>query len=544
MVEAFYGLRTRPFPATAMLESYVQTSGSQDAIFASLRCIERGDGPAILVGGAGLGKTMNLLRIADEVRGQMQVAMIAGSQICTRRALLQTIVYHLGIHRTAPPKLETDEGRLRLSILQHLQSISGAPKPSLSTYPRPVRFSSEKSPRNDSYTGNANHWVLLFDEAQTLSAKLLDEIRILTNIVDAEGACLRVVLAGTPKLEETLTHPHLESLNQRIVSRAYLQPLGLAEVKAYLEAKVAIAGGRFETIFETGSAELIHRASEGVPRLIDQLADQSMYWGAMAGERVISPERISQAWSKLHLLPSPWTLGRNGESGPQDTANDASIAARSNAAAMGMDEANEEVNAVEFGSVEFGSLDDPQDTATCELVSSSDFHKDSSNTVVGDSSDRETLKVDGIDGTDGIDGVSGVGESGLVISEPTETLVDYFAPFLKNQLSDESASIDGPSLAYSLDPLERQVDSGRFDSAFREMIRSIHLEAVRTETHFRVRDNRPEGHDSQRVVSDEDSSQSDSKMSWTSESVDGDDRDLLVVVEEDSWSSPFAIGER
>ena len=98
MVEAFYGLRTRPFPATAMLESYVQTSGSRDAIFASLRCIERGDGPAILVGGAGLGKTMNLLRIAHEVRGQMQVAMIAGSQICTRRALLQTIVYHLGIH--------------------------------------------------------------------------------------------------------------------------------------------------------------------------------------------------------------------------------------------------------------------------------------------------------------------------------------------------------------------------------------------------------------------------------------------------------------
>jgi general secretion pathway protein A len=103
---------------------------------------------------------------------------------------------------------------------------------------------------------------------------LLDEIRVLTNIVDSEGACLRVVLAGTPKLEEILTHPQLESLNQRIVSRAYLQPLGQSEVKAYLEAKVALAGGRFEAIFETGSAELISRASEGVPRLIDQLADQ------------------------------------------------------------------------------------------------------------------------------------------------------------------------------------------------------------------------------------------------------------------------------
>ena len=59
-----------------------------------------------------------------------------------------------------------------------------------------------------------------------------------------------------------------------------------------------------------------------------------------------------------------------------------------------------------------------------------------------------------------------------------------------------------------------------------------------------VRDRLPEGHNSQRVGFEEDSSPTESKMSWTSESVDGDDRDLLVVIEEDSWSSPFAVGER
>ena len=533
MVEAFYGLRTRPFPATALLESYVQTSGSHETISTSLRCLERGDGPAILVGGAGLGKTMNLLKIADEVRGQMQVAMIAGSQICTRRALLQTIVYHLGIHRSAPPKLETDEGRLRLSILEHLQSISRALQPSLSTYPRPVRFSSEKPSRSDSYGGNAYRWVLLFDEAQTLSAKLLDEIRVLTNIVDSEGACLRVVLAGTPKLEETLTHPQLESLNQRIVSRAYLQPLGQSEVKAYLEAKVALAGGRFEAIFETDSAELIYRASEGVPRLIDQLADQSMYWGAMAGERVISPERISQAWSKLHLLPSPWKLGRSVESGSQDKMDEASIAMRSSAVALGIDEANDEVNGVEFG-----SLDEPQDAVAYDIASSGDFSEDLSNSVVGESSESEMQKVAAVASVDGVD------ELGLGISEPTETVVDYFAPFLNNHSSDEGSRIDAPSFAYSLDPLDGQADSNRVDTAFREMIRSIQLEAIRTETHMHVRDRLPEGHNSQRVGFEEDSSPTESKMSWTSESVDGDDRDLLVVIEEDSWSSPFAVGER
>lgn len=539
MVEAFYRLRTRPFPATAILESYVQTSGSHETIAASLRCLERGDGPAILVGGAGLGKTMSLLKIADEVRGQMQVAMIAGSQICTRRALLQTIVYHLGIHRSAPPKLETDEGRLRLSILEHLQSISRVPQPSLSTYPRPVRFSSEKASRCDSHGGNAYRWALLFDEAQTLSAKLLDEIRVLTNIVDSEGACLRVVLAGTPKLEETLTHPQLESLNQRIVSRAYLQPLGQSEVKAYLEAKVALAGGRFEAIFETGSAELIYRASEGVPRLIDQLADQSMYWGAMAGERVISPERISQAWSKLHLLPSPWKLGRSVESGSQDKMDEASIAMRSSAVALGIAEANDEVHGVEFG-----SLDDPQDSVAYDLASNGDFSENSSNSVVGESSESEMHQVDGVASVDAVASVDGVDELGLAISEPAETVVDYFAPFLKNHSSDESSRIDAPSFGYSLDPLDRQADSNRVDTAFREMVRSIQLEAIRTQTHMHVRDRLPEGHDSQRVGFEEDSSPTESKMSWTSESVDGDDRDLLVVVEEDSWSSPFAVGER
>jgi len=515
MVEAFFGLRMRPFPATAMLESYVSTSGSQDAIFASLRCLERGDGPAILVGGAGLGKTMNLLKIADEVRGQMQVAMIAGSQICTRRALLQTIVYHLGIHRSAPPKLETDEGRLRLSILQHLQSISGSPKSTLSTYPRPVRFSSEKNSRNDSYSGNATRWVLLFDEAQTLSAKLLDEIRVLTNITDSEGTCLRVVLAGTPKLEETLTHPQLESLNQRIVSRAYLQPLGLPETKAYLEAKVAMVGGRFEAIFETGSSELIYRASEGVPRLIDQLADQAMYWGSKAGDRLISPERISQAWSKLHLLPSPWKTGRGGEFSSHD-AKDAANTFRSGDVAIVEDEAKDEANAVEFG-----SLDEPQDSATFATV---------------DLSDRRVQEVGGIGELEP--------ELEPELSETTEPTVDYFAPFLSNHSSDHSSSIDTSSLACSLDPLEGHVDSSRVDVAFREMIRSIHLEAIRTESHFQVNESQRSGRVSQPEGFDSDSSLSESKLNWTSESVDGDDRDLLVVVEEDSWRSPFAVGER
>ena len=130
------------------------------------------------------------------------------------------------------------------------------------------------------------------------------------------------------------------------------------------------------------------------------------------------------------------------------------------------------------------------------------------------------------------------------ISEPTETVVDYFAPFLNNHSSDESSRIDAPSFAYSLDPIDRQADSNRVDTAFREMIRSIQLEAIRAETHFHVRAKRSEGRDSQRVGFEEESSPTESKTSWTSESVDGDDRDLLVVVDEDSWSSPFAVGER
>ena len=162
----------------------------------------------MIIAGAGLGKSICSMMIAKKLSSSMQVALLASSQICTRRALLQSILFHLGL-----PYQETSEGQLRLTLQKHL---------------------SQQPPQS-------NAVALVIDEAQTLSVKLLDELRLLTNTISLGKPCLHLVLAGTLKLEDTLAHPHMESLNQRIVSRQYLTPLSHPETLQYIRKKIELA---------------------------------------------------------------------------------------------------------------------------------------------------------------------------------------------------------------------------------------------------------------------------------------------------------------
>jgi type II secretory pathway predicted ATPase ExeA len=150
------------------------------------------------------------MKIAQKLQDSMQVAMLASSQLCTRRALLQSILYHLGM-----PYKESSEGNLRIQLQEYLNQPTVADR----------------------------GVVLLVDEAQSMSVKLLDEIRTLTNTLYKGRAVLHLVMAGTLKLEDTLAHPQMELLNQRIVSRQYLTPLSHPETLQYLQRKIQWAGG-------------------------------------------------------------------------------------------------------------------------------------------------------------------------------------------------------------------------------------------------------------------------------------------------------------
>ncbi len=275
MYESFFGFVKRPFLAASTLDRYFPATCIEQTFQTASRAIQRGEGPVAIFGGTGLGKTMCCLRIAESFRRNFEVVMLSSSQLITRRALLQSLLFELRM-----PYRDMTEGELRLTLMSRLQPSTENPTDGL---------------------------VLVIDEAQTLSMKLLDEIRLLTNVVRNGIPRVRLVLCGTLRLEDCLSHPQMDSLNQRLAARCYLTPLSNQETSQYVIHKIELSGVEGSTVMTRDSLDAIFRGSDGIPRLIDQLADQALLLASNERERPVSAAMVGRAWCMLQQLPNPWS---------------------------------------------------------------------------------------------------------------------------------------------------------------------------------------------------------------------------------------------
>jgi type II secretory pathway predicted ATPase ExeA len=261
-VFATYPLVSRYFPAAAVEDARQRLS----------RAIERGDGPGLVVGAPGTGKSLLLQVLATQYHAKFDVVLLACARLCTRRAMLQAMLFELGL----PYKIR-DEGDLRLSLLDHLLS--------------------EQCP-----TG----LILLVDEAQVLPVALLDELRILTNLVRGGLPRVRLILAGSSALEESFAHPELESFSQRLAARCYLAPLNREETRQYILAHIAASGGTPDDVMGADACVSVFDATDGVPRLVNQLCDRALQFAVADSRSCIDRQIVQLAWSDLQQLPTPW----------------------------------------------------------------------------------------------------------------------------------------------------------------------------------------------------------------------------------------------
>jgi type II secretory pathway predicted ATPase ExeA len=272
MYESHFLLSHRPFVPAPSAEAYLPTGSLEQARQTLIRVIDRGEGPGLVVGPAGTGKSLLCQILAKHFRGRFQVALLAGARLGTRRALLQNILFELKL-----PYRDMDEGELRLSLVDHLEPRSGGPEGLL----------------------------LLVDEAHTLPLRLLEEVRLLTNIVRDGQSRVRLVLGGGMALEERLTSPKLESFHQRIAARCYLQPLGRDETIYYVQEQIRRCGASADSLMTGDAQAAIHTATDGIPRLINQVCDHALMLAALGGHRGIDAAGIEEAWADLQQLPVP-----------------------------------------------------------------------------------------------------------------------------------------------------------------------------------------------------------------------------------------------
>ncbi|MEQ8207101.1 MAG: FHA domain-containing protein, partial [Woeseia sp.] len=123
---------------------------------------------------------------------------------------------------------------------------------------------------------NGKKVVLIVDEAQNLSKKVLEEIRMLSGIETHKEKVLRIILAGQPELRQKLESPRLKQLIQRVRLRFHIGPLDLREMHEYIEHRLEVAGHDQHDLFSEDCYACIHRYTGGVPRLINTLCDTAL----------------------------------------------------------------------------------------------------------------------------------------------------------------------------------------------------------------------------------------------------------------------------
>jgi general secretion pathway protein A len=147
---------------------------------------------------------------------------------------------------------------------------------------------------------NGKKVVLIVDEAQNLSKKVLEEIRLLSGIETHKEKVLRIILAGQPELRETLESPSLKQLVQRVRLRFHIGPLDMNDMRQYIDHRLAVGGRDPNDLFAPKTYELIQRYSGGVPRLINTLCDTALLCAFADEKPVVGVDDIMAAVAELN----------------------------------------------------------------------------------------------------------------------------------------------------------------------------------------------------------------------------------------------------
>ncbi|HEY6125078.1 MAG TPA: AAA family ATPase [Steroidobacteraceae bacterium] len=141
--------------------------------------------------------------------------------------------------------------------------------------------------------------LLIIDEAQNLSLKVLEEIRMLSGIEATKEKVLRIILAGQPELNEKLDSPELVQLAQRIRLRFHLGALSREDLRSYVRHRLDVAGADGREIFAEDTFPEIFRYAGGVPRLVNTLCDTAMMAAFNEDRDFVTPADIASAVNEL-----------------------------------------------------------------------------------------------------------------------------------------------------------------------------------------------------------------------------------------------------
>lgn len=261
----FLGLRERPFSITADPSFLYLSKKHREALSHMVYGIRERKGFVEITGEIGTGKTTLCKALLRQLDPSTKTALILQPTL-SELQLLQAIVQDFGMN---PIKVD------RLGLFTQLN-----------------KFLLEQAELGQNI-------VLVIDEAQTLSLRLLEQIRMLSNLETDKQKLIQIILVGQPQLREKLALPALEQLRQRIGVRYHITPLDRDEVRTYIDHRLRIAGSDGVLEWMPEGAEEVYLCSKGIPRLINLICDRALLACYVYRVKRVDAEIVRQSYQEL-----------------------------------------------------------------------------------------------------------------------------------------------------------------------------------------------------------------------------------------------------
>ena len=226
------------------------------------------DGFVVITGEIGAGKTTLIETFLRELQSDAIVAQINQTQL-SPTAFLQSVLVQFGF---SPFNMKKPE------VLSTLN-----------------QFLMEQY-------SNGRKVLLIIDEAQNLTNRVLEEVRMLSGVETTKEKVLRIILAGQPELNDKLNSPELVQLTQRVRLRFHLTALSKAETNAYIDHRLEVAGSQGRRIFAEDTYATIYKYTGGVPRLINTLCDTCLMAAFAKDKDTVSTEELDAAIKELQWV--------------------------------------------------------------------------------------------------------------------------------------------------------------------------------------------------------------------------------------------------
>ena len=273
MYTQFFGLTEKPFSITPNPRYLYMSRRHADALAHLIYGVSQSGGFIQLTGEVGTGKTTLVRSLFEQLPEEADVALILNPELTTQE-FLTTISEELGVELPEDGSIKSLVDRLSGHLL-------------------------------DAHA-RGRRTVLIVDEAQNLATDVLEQVRLLTNLETPKQKLLQIILIGQPELREVLDREDMRQLAQRITARYHLEPLSQDDTAKYLAHRMKVAGAP-GAIFSKSAVREIYRWSNGIPRIINVVADRALLAAYTQDTRSVDKKLIKKAAVEVYgrrLVPT------------------------------------------------------------------------------------------------------------------------------------------------------------------------------------------------------------------------------------------------